>query len=122
MFFPNCVQLFFAVTGATGHIPTVINMAPSLFLHSAVQIIVHWIVSYSLGRSLGFPLREIALASNANVGGPTTAAAMASNKRWNLLILPSLLTGVFGYAIATFLGLGISRVLNSVKSYAILKF
>ena len=96
-------------------------MAPSLFVHSATQIIVHWIVSYTLGKSLGFPLREIALASNANVGGPTTAAAMASNKKWNLLILPSLLTGVFGYAIATFLGLGIVNVLKIIKSYSILK-
>ena len=51
-------------------------------------------------------------ASNANVGGPTTAAAMASSKRWKSLVLPALLTGVFGYTIATFVGLIVYQMLG----------
>jgi uncharacterized membrane protein len=56
------------------------------------------------------------LASNANVGGPTTAAAMASNKKWKELVLPALLTGIFGYAIATGLGVLISRILPIIPT------
>ena len=148
--------MFFAVTGAMGHIPTVMKMAPSLFLHTLIQIIVHFSFSVSVGKLLKLPLREIVLASNANVGGatvvgihavsfpstvhplltycslhcvsawcamrhvpaipsehlvssthysinsfkshirlsgPTTAAAMASSKKWKELVLPALLTG-----------------------------
>jgi uncharacterized membrane protein len=87
------MQLFFAVIGSMGHIPTVIEMAPSLFLHCAVQIIAHFSFSMVVAKYLGINFNEMVLASNANVGGPTTAAAMASNKRWTNLVLPALLTG-----------------------------
>ena len=106
------MQFFFAVTGGMGHIPTVLAYGPSLFMHTTIQIIVHFLVSVSLGKFLRLPFREIVLASNANVGGPTTAAAMATSKRWKLLILPALLTGVFGYAIATGVGVGIHALLK----------
>ena len=105
------MQFFFAVTGAMGYIPTVMRMAPSLFLHAVVQIAVHFAVSASLGRYLKLPFREICLASNANVGGPTTAAGMASAKKWKDLMLPALLCGVFGYAIGTVLGVAVAKVL-----------
>lgn len=105
------MQLFFGVTGGQGHIPTVLSYGPSLFLHTTVQIAVHFCVAVGLGRYLGLPFREIVLASNANVGGPTTAAGMATTKRWKSLVLPALLTGILGYAIATGLGVLIFQVL-----------
>ena len=70
--------MFFSVTGAMGHIPSVIKIAPSLFKHASIQIFVHFLFTTIVGKSIGIPFREIILASNANVGGPTTAAAMAS--------------------------------------------
>lgn len=39
--------------------------------------------------------------------GPTTAAGMAAAKGWRSSIVPSLLVGTFGYAIATFIGVAI---------------
>ena len=95
-----------------GHIPTVIKTAPVLFVHSLVQIMLHFTIAVGIGRYLRIPFREIALASNANVGGPTTAAAMANSKRWKELVLPALLSGIFGYAVATGLGLGLSFILK----------
>jgi uncharacterized membrane protein len=38
-----------------------------------VQIVVHYAFLVSTGRLLKLPYRELLLASNANVGGPTTA-------------------------------------------------
>ena len=52
-----------------GHIPTVFKMAPTLFLHTFIQIVVHFTFSVSFGKLFKLPLREIVLASNANVGG-----------------------------------------------------
>ena len=103
--------MFFAVTGAMGHIPTVIKVAPSLALHTMIQIATHFLFILTAGRIFRIPLREVVLASNANVGGPTTAAAMASSKGWKALVLPALLTGVFGYAIATFIGISMGNIL-----------
>ena len=49
------------------------------------------------------------LAQHASAAKPTTAAAMAGSKRWKSLVLPGILTGIFGYATATFLGLALGR-------------
>ena len=57
-------------------------------------------------------LAEIVIASNANMGGPTTAAAMAVAKNWRDLVIPAVLCGTLGYAIATFIGVGIGNLLR----------
>lgn len=88
------------------------RIAPTLLVHTSIQIFTHFIFLYVVGKKMKIPLREIVLASNANVGGPTTASAMASNKRWKELVLPALLTGVFGLAIATQIGVVIFALLK----------
>ena len=106
------MQMFFAASGAAGSIKLVIQSAPSLFLFSSLQIAVHFITLMGLGKFV-FKLREkeLYLASNANVGGPTTAAAMAQAKEWPRLVLPALLVGILGYASATPIALGLGQIL-----------
>lgn len=65
---------------------------------------VHLAVCLAGGRLLRLPMQSVLIASNANVGGPATAAAMASSKGWPHMVQPAMLTGCLGYAIATFLG------------------
>lgn len=109
------LKLFFAATGAVGHIPTVMGMASSVLAHTTVQIVVHFLFIMGMGRLLKLPFRELVLASNANVGGPTTASAMAVNKNWRALVLPALLTGVFGFAIATQIGVLVFQLLTKLR-------
>jgi uncharacterized membrane protein len=106
------IQMFFASSGAAGSIKMVMQSAPSLFAFSMVQIGVHFGVLMALGRAvLRLPTRELYLASNANVGGPTTAAAMAQAKEWKRLVLPALLVGILGYATATGIALALGPIL-----------
>jgi uncharacterized membrane protein len=106
------IQMFFAASGAAGSIALVFQQAPSLFVFSAVQIAIHFLFLLLLGRGvLGLPLNELYLASNANVGGPTTAAAMAQAKNWTRLVLPALLVGILGYATATGVALALGPIL-----------
>ncbi|KAG5177678.1 hypothetical protein JKP88DRAFT_270683 [Tribonema minus] len=103
------MQLFFAVTGASGSIAVVMRTAPTLLAFSAIQIAAHYAFTVGAGRALRLPFNQLLLASNANVGGPTTAAAFAASKRWSALVLPALLTGILGYAVATFVGIGLGQ-------------
>ena len=118
-----CLQIFFAAIGANGSIQQVLSTAPQLFLFSLLQIAVHLVLILAAGWALGFTRRDVLLASNANVGGehrcgcmsvrrdpvqrnrlpagPTTAAGMAAAKGWRTSLVPSLLVGTAGYAIAT---------------------
>jgi uncharacterized membrane protein len=68
-----------------------------LFLVAALQMVVHLATLLPLGSKLGFTRPELCIASNANVGGPTTAAGMAATLNWRTLLVPGILLGVFGY-------------------------
>ncbi|PIA34266.1 hypothetical protein AQUCO_03800094v1 [Aquilegia coerulea] len=100
------MQVFFTVVGANGSIWNVIHTAPSIFMFALIQVSVHLAVILGVGKLLNFNLKVLLLASNANVGGPTTACGMATTKGWTSLIVPSILIGIFGISIATFLGIG----------------
>jgi uncharacterized membrane protein len=106
------IQMFFAASGVSGSIALVLQQAPTLFAFSALQIGVHFTVLMTAGRWIfGLPKNELYLASNANVGGPTTAAAMAQAKSWDRLVLPALLIGILGYSSATAIALGLGPIL-----------
>jgi uncharacterized membrane protein len=107
-----CIQMFFAASGVSGSIALVLQQAPTLFAFSALQITVHFLVLMAVGKGIfRLPTRELCLASNANIGGPTTAAAMAQAKEWKQLVLPALLVGIVGYSTATLIALALGPVL-----------
>ena len=104
------LQFFFAVVGASGSIAQVLSSAPGLFLFCLMQVFLHLVLILVGGWALGFSRKEVLLASNANVGGPTTAAGMAGTKGWSRSTVPAMLAGVFGYAVATFVSIALGYV------------
>ncbi|EJK43935.1 hypothetical protein THAOC_37576 [Thalassiosira oceanica] len=83
------LQMFFAASGAGGSLLLVLRRAPSLVAFSLVQLAVHFACIMGIGRAvMRLDPNELYLASNANVGGPTTAAAMAQAKNWKKKYCP----------------------------------
>ncbi len=98
------IYLFFVVIGIPASIPLIIENAPLLLVFVFIIVVVNLTVSLTAGKLLKYDLEEILLASNANVGGPTTAAAMAIAKGWKDLIGPILVVGTLGYIIGNYVG------------------
>ena len=102
--------LFFATIGASAGELSALQSAPWLLAFITVQLLLHILIILLVGRRvLKLPMAPILIASNANVGGPATAAAMASAKSWPHLVQPALMTGSLGYAVATAIGLGMYK-------------
>ena len=98
------IYLFFVVIGIPASIPLIMKNAPLLFVFVFIIVVINMIVSLTAGKLLKYHLEEVLLASNANIGGPTTAAAMAIAKGWKNLIGPILVVGTFGYVIGNYIG------------------
>ena len=105
------MQLFVGAIGASGELSKLATAGAALAKFSLAQLAVHLAVLAGAKKAFSMEKRKLAVASNAAVGGPTTAAAMAAAKKWDDLVLPGLLVGILGYATGTFLALGLRSVL-----------
>ena len=76
------------------------------------MVIVNMLFILFVGKLFKFNLEEILIASNSNIGGPTTAAAMAIAKGWTPLVLPAILAGTLGYIIGNYFGIFIGNLLS----------
>ena len=99
--------IFLASVGATADIWELIAIGPVLFIFALIIITVHTVVMFGVGRLLKLDLAEIAMASAVCIGGPSSAAALASAKGWKDLLIPGVLAGSLGYAIGSFIGISV---------------
>ena len=77
------------------------------------MVLTNMLFCFVFGKLLRFDLEDIILASNANIGGPTTAAGMAISQGWTKLVGPVMLIGTFGYVIGTYLGVVVGGLLGA---------
>ena len=107
------IYLFFFVIGVPASIGVLIRNAPIMLLFCMIIVLVNMAFCFLGGKLLKFDLEDIILASNANIGGPTTAAGMAMSQGWTKLVGPCMLVGTFGYVIGTWLGVLVGSLLGA---------
>ena len=107
------IYMFLFVIGVPASIVEIITNTPALLLFTAIMVLVNMIFCFVGGKILKFNLEDCILASNANIGGPTTAAGMAISQGWSKLVGPVMLIGTFGYVIGTYLGVIIGGILGA---------
>eukprot|EP00922_Rhytidocystis_sp_ex-Travisia-forbesii_P069677 GHVS01104087.1.p1 GENE.GHVS01104087.1~~GHVS01104087.1.p1 ORF type:complete len:557 (+),score=56.97 GHVS01104087.1:104-1774(+) len=131
--------VFYGSAGCRARWEGLTGLAPAAIMFCSVTLMVHGVLLLSLvaswnllvrvlcirgrhhqGEQVGQEYRnllvsfdELLVASDANVGGPSTAAAMAGGVMdRHDLVLPATIWGTVGYTVATSLGMLVYRILS----------
>jgi uncharacterized membrane protein len=109
------VYLFLAVIGAfcdVAALRELEHLGVMLLLFATLAVGVHGLLTFGAAWLLKIDPDIAAVASQANVGGGTSALALARSLGREDLVLPGVLVGSLGYAVGTFLGFWVANVLG----------
>lgn len=107
------IYLFLFVIGVPANIMTVVTKSPLLLVLTTIMVVVNMLFCFGAAKLMKFDLEEAIIASNANIGGPTTAAGMAISQGWTGLVGAAMLVGVLGYVIGNYAGIIVGIVLGA---------
>lgn len=108
------VYLFLAVVGAHADLAALASIGPlglDLTILAATTILVHGLIVFAVGLLLRLDVDVAAVASQANIGGGTTALALARGLERDDLVAPGILVGALGTALGTFVGFWVAGLL-----------
>lgn len=108
------IYIFFVVLGIPASISEIIKNGAFILVFCIIAVTIHLVVTLGVGKLFKFKLDELLLASNACIGGPTTAVAMAIAKGWNSLIVPTMIAGVWGYVLGNYAGIVVGNILQFI--------
>jgi len=109
------VFIFLAVIGAYCELSAVAELKEvgiTLLLFASLAVLFHGILVILMGGFIYRNWEMVAIVSQANVGGGTTAIAFAETFDRKDLILPAILVGSLGTALGSYLGFFVIYALN----------
>ena len=106
------LHLFLAALGAQSLVGEILRVGPAVFWFTVVVVGVHGLVLFGGGRALRLDLPTLAVASQANVGGPASAMAVATARGYSDRVLPGVAVGLLGYAVGNYLGFVVAGLLR----------
>lgn len=101
------VYLFLVVVGAFCEVTALVEVgehAISILLFTVTIVLIHGVFLVLMGVVLKSDWSIVAIASQANIGGASTALALAKSFKRNDLLLPAILAGSLGTGLGTYLG------------------
>jgi uncharacterized membrane protein len=108
------LHFFFVIIGIHSRISEILAVGVEVFYFTLVVVGVHGLVVFAGGRLLRMDVGSLAVASQAAIGGPSSALAVAVSREWRGLILPGIIVGLLGYAIGTYLGLSVAFLVRGI--------
>ena len=106
------LHFFFVLIGIMSRFSEIAAVGFDVFFLTLIVVVVHGVFVFGAGRLLRLDIGAVAVASQAAVGGPSSALAVAISREWRHLVLPGVVMGLFGYAVGTYLGLGVGYLLR----------
>jgi len=106
------LHFFFVIIGIHSRVSEILAVGVEVFYFTLIVVGVHGLVVFGVGRLLRMDVGSLAVASQAAVGGPSSALAVAVSREWRGLVLPGIIVGLLGYAIGTYLGFGVAFLLR----------
>jgi len=108
------LHLFFVVIGIWSRVAEIAAVGVSVFFFTLVVIGVQALVVYGVGRLARLDVGTLSVASQAAVGGPSSALAVAVAREWPGLVLPGIIVGLLGYAVGSYLGFGVAYLVRGL--------
>jgi uncharacterized membrane protein len=108
------VLIFLASNGAMSVLANIVVIGPPIVYFAFITVAVHGLVIFGLGRLVGLDLKTLAVASQAAVGGPASAMALAAARGYTDRLLPGVAVGLLGYAAGNYLGLFVAATVHGI--------
>lgn len=108
------LHLFLAIIGIASRVSEIVRVGPEVFWFTALVVLIHGILTFAGARLARLDVETTAVASQAAVGGPSSALALAVGRDWKALVLPGVVVGLLGYAVGNYLGLGVAYWMRSL--------
>ncbi|MGE0441162.1 MAG: DUF819 domain-containing protein [Gemmatimonadales bacterium] len=106
------IYVFLFVMGAAADLWTMLGSALPITAFALLIVAVHMVFIVAVGALFRLDLAMLVIASNACVGGSSSAGPLAAVRGWRELVTPGILCGALGNAVGTFIGVGLSRWLT----------
>lgn len=106
------VYVFLAVIGAfcdVAALASIGELGTTLLLFVVIVVAVHGLITFGSAAVLRIDRDVAAVASQANIGGGTSALALARSLGRQDLVLPAILVGSLGTGLGTYLGFAVAR-------------
>jgi uncharacterized membrane protein len=108
------LHLFFVVIGIWSRVSEIVSVGMVVFLYTVVLVAIHGLVVFGGGRLFRLDPGTLSVASQASVGGPSSALAVAVAREWPGLVLPGIIVGLLGYAAGNYLGFGVAYLVRGL--------
>jgi uncharacterized membrane protein len=108
--------LFLATNGAVSVIARIVEIGPAIFYFALGTVLVHGVIIFGIGIMLKIDAKVLAIASQANVGGASSAMAIAGARGTPELILPGVAVGLLGTALGNYVGLLVASLMQPLMA------